>query len=93
MTKHEYTFTATKVQEVSGFLQNHMLKNNLDSLTADECADILNAIKILIYSDHPKTGFRFREMLRQGRDRQIPLVTGAYQERPRTRWIINKVAK
>jgi len=38
----------------------------------------------------PKPGFNFRQMLRDGRDKSIILVDGAYQERPNTRWKISR---
>lgn len=82
-------FTNNQVKQVSEFLQNYMRKNNINSMTADQCADLLDQNNILhIIKSKPKTGFHFRQMLRDGRDGLIDLVEGAYQKRPNTRWII-----
>ncbi|MEX2345694.1 MAG: hypothetical protein WD604_08785 [Balneolaceae bacterium] len=82
------SFSDEKVEEVSQFLQNYMKMNNIKSLTADEAADILSENNILPNDVGPKSGFNFRQMLRDGRDGEIPLVTGASQERPKTKWTI-----
>ena len=84
-------FTSLQVKTVSEFLQNHMKANGIIELTADECADILAANSILPNDVGPKPGFNFRQMLRDGRDKEIPLVTGAHQERPRARWHISLI--
>lgn len=79
------------VEKVSTFLQNYLKTNELDFLTADESAELLAKNNILSNKMGPKPGFNFRQMLRDGRDRKINLVTGAYQQRPRTRWLIYKI--
>ncbi len=81
-------FTHQKVKDVSEFLQNYMRDNELAQLTADECADILATNNVLPNDVGPKPGFDFRQMLRDGRDKKIPLVTGAYQDRANTKWLI-----
>jgi hypothetical protein len=81
-------FNNTQVDQVSDFLQDFMKENNIDTLTADECADLLTENNILENDIGPKTGFNFRQMLRDGRDGLIDLVEGAYQKRPRTKWTI-----
>jgi len=83
-------FTNDQVTQVSNFLQMHMQRNNIDSMTADECADLLAMNKILPNNIGPKPGFNFRQMLRDGRDKLIDLVEGAYQARPKTKWTIFK---
>lgn len=83
-------FNNDQVHEVSEFLQNFMKKNNINSLTADQCADLLAENNILPNNIGPKLGFNFRQMLRDGRDKFIDLVEGAYQARPNTRWTIYK---
>ncbi len=84
-------FNNPQVKQVSDFLQNYMEKNNIDSLTADQCADLLAENNILPNNIGPKPGFNFRQMLRDGRDKLIDLVEGAYQERPKTKWTIYRV--
>ncbi len=88
MLNSESNFTNKQVKQVSNFLQNYMQHNNINSMTADECAELLASNNILPNDIGPKPGFNFRQMLREGRDKLIDLVEGAYQERPRTRWII-----
>lgn len=83
-------FTNDQVKEVSEFLQGYMQKNRISLITADECADLLAENNILPNNLGPKPGFNFRQMLRDGRDGYIDLVKGAYQERPKTKWIIMK---
>ena len=83
-------FNNVQVTQVSVFLQNHMQKNNIASMSADECADLLVQNNILPNNVGPKSGFNFRQMLRDGRDKLINLVEGAYQERPKTKWTIFK---
>lgn len=85
------SFGVNKVEEVSKFLQNHMEKNNLNSLSADEAAQLLSDNKILPNDIGPKPGFNFRQMLRDGRDKIIPLVKGASQVRPKTKWTIKRI--
>jgi hypothetical protein len=86
-------FNNNKVAKVSSFLQNHMKKNSIDQMTADECADLLAMNDILPNDIGPKLGFNFRQMLRDGRDELIDLVEGAYQARPKTKWTINRILK
>ena len=81
-------FTDKQVKQVSDFLQSYMFHNNIKSLSADECAELLAKDNILPNNIGPKPGFNFRQMLRDGRDQLIDLVTGAYQERPKTKWTI-----
>jgi len=83
-------FNNTQVSQVSSFLQNYMKKNNVDKMTADECAMLLAKHDILSNNIGPKPGFNFRQMLRDGRDELIDSVEGAYQERPNTKWTIFK---
>jgi len=84
------SFTANQVFEVSEFLQNYMRSNNIQSMTADECAELLAENHILPNDVGPKRGFNFRQMLRDGIDGIIPLVKGAHQTRPHTRWRIDR---
>ena len=81
-------FNNNQVMQVSKFLQDYMHRNNIVSMTADECADLLAKNNILPNNIGPKTGFNFRQMLRDGRDKLIDLVEGAYQERPKKKWTI-----
>jgi hypothetical protein len=67
-----------------------MNRNNIFSMSADECAKILAMHDILPNNIGPKLGFNFRQMLRDGRDELIDSVEGAYQERPKTKWTIFK---
>ncbi len=85
-----FTYRPDQVFEVSDFLQDYMKRNHIESMTADQCAELLARNNILPSDVGPKPGFNFREMLRQGRDGIIPLVKGAHQKRPRTRWRIYK---
>ncbi len=89
--KSNLNFDNNLVQKVSDFLQTYMKTNSIKTMTADECADLLHKNKILLNEGHPKTGFNFRELLRQGREKKIDLVIGAYQEKPRKRWSINRI--
>lgn len=84
------TFNNELVNKVSNFIQTYMHSNNIDFLTADQCADILSKNNILKNTVGPKPGFNFRQLLRDGRDGHINLVVGAQQVRPRTKWIIHK---
>jgi hypothetical protein len=84
-------FTNDQVKRVSDYLQKFMAQNHIDSLTADECADLLAKNGILINTIGPKPGFNFRQMLRDGRDGLINLVNGAAQLRPHTKWIIKRI--
>jgi hypothetical protein len=84
-------FDNSLVAKVSDFLQNFMAKNCINSLTADECAEILAKNKILRNNVGPKPGFNFRQMLRDGRDKKTDQIKGAYQESPRKRWQINRI--
>lgn len=83
-------FNNLQVIEVSNFLQKHMKNNDIKTMSADDCADLLSKNNILTNNVGPKPGFNFRQMLRDGRDGLIDLVEGAYQERPRTKWIIKR---
>jgi hypothetical protein len=83
-------FNNNQVMIVSKFLQNYMRQNNIDSMSADACADLLAKNNILPNNIGPKPGFNFRQMLRDGRDKSIDLVDGAYQARPKTKWTIFK---
>jgi hypoxanthine-DNA glycosylase len=87
------SFNEEKVREVNQFLQSYMKINNINSLTADKAAQLLADNNILPNNVGPKPAFNFRQMLRDGRDGKIPLVTGAYQERPNTKWIIKNIDK
>ena len=90
MKNNKSNFNDLLVKEVSIFLQNYMHKNNIEILTADECALLLENYHILSNKIGPKPGFNFRQMLRDGRDGHINFVEGAYQKRPNTKWYINK---
>lgn len=83
-------FDNQQVEKVSLFIQNYMRENHIDTLTADECASLLAENNVLSNNVGPKPGFNFRQMLRDGRDNLIDLVEGAYQNRPNTKWFINK---
>jgi len=84
-------FSKSDVQRVSDFLQDYMKQNNINGLTADECAQLLAENGILSNTVGPKPGFNFRQMLRDGRNGLIPMVKGASQKRPNTRWRIIQV--
>ena len=84
-------FSDDLVSQVSRFLQDYMRKNNIDQMTADDCAELLASQKILSNKVGPKPGFNFRQMLRDGRDGKTHKITGAAQQRPRTRWTIKFV--
>ena len=86
-------FSINQIREVSNFLQQHMKTNNIISMTADECAELLAKNSILSNDVGPKPGFNFRQMLRDGRDGKIPLVDGAYQATPKKRWTILRIDK
>jgi len=86
----EINYETELVERISDFLQKFMTSNNIDVITADECAEILAINNLLSNKVGPKPGFNFREILRQGRDKKIPLVVGASQERPNTKWYIKK---
>ena len=83
-------FNNNLVDNISKFLQTYLNKNNLEFLTADQSAELLAKNNILINTIGPKPGFNFRQLLRDGRDGQIKLVTGAFQTHPRARWFIYK---
>ena len=78
------------VEKISAALQSYMKKQKISFMTADECADFL-AEKNILQKTPPKPGFNFRQLLRYGRDKQIKFVSGAEQERPHTKWKINRV--
>lgn len=83
-------FTNHDVEKVSIFLQTYLRNNKLEYLTADQSATLLAENGILSNKIGPKPGFNFRQMLRDGRDKLINMVSGAYQERPNTKWYIYK---
>ena len=83
-------FTNHDVEKVSIFLQTYLRDNKLEYLTADQSATLLAENGILSNKIGPKPGFNFRQMLRDGRNGLINLVSGAYQERPNTKWYIYK---
>lgn len=83
-------FNNIDVKMVSSYLQYIMRKYHWDSLTADQCAELLNSSKILPNDTGPKPGFNFRQMLRDGRDGKIKLVKGATQIKPGSRWLITQ---
>ena len=91
LRKRDSTFDVEQVRRVSGHLQNYMRTRRIESLTADEAAQILAVDNILPNDVGPKPGFNFRQMLRDGRGGLIPMVAGAEQKRPNTRWSINRV--
>ena len=62
----------------------------MEFLTANQSAELLAINNILTNKIGPKPGFNFRQILRDGRDGHINLVTGAYQSNPRARWFIYK---
>ena len=78
------------VDKISAFIQSYMERNNLASLSADECAEVLANNSILPNNVGPKPGFNFRQVLRNGRDGKNKLIEGAFQSRPKTRWIIKR---
>lgn len=78
------------VAKVSDFIKKHMEKTRVPSMTADQCADILAQNKILPNNVGLKPGINFRQMLRDGRDKKINLIKGAYQSSPGKRWVINR---
>lgn len=84
-------FEEKDVKRVSEFLQNYMKKHNIDTMVPDECADLLAKNNILPNNVGPKLGFNFRQMLRDGRDGLIPLVSGARQKAPHKRWYIDRI--
>ena len=88
MSNLDSNFTNHQVKQVSDFLQNYIQHNNISSMSADECEELLARNNILSNDIGPKPGFNFRQMLRYGRDQLIDLVKGMYQERPKTRWTI-----
>lgn len=76
------------VEKASNFLQAYLKSNRIEFLTADQAAEVLAKNNVLTNTVGPKPGFNFRQMLRDGRDGHIDLVTGAYQSRPKTKWFI-----
>jgi hypothetical protein len=67
-----------------------MKSENITFLTADQAALLLAQNNILPNNVGPKSGFNFRQMLRDGRDGLIEMVLSTYQERPNTRWFISR---
>jgi len=53
-----------------------MKQNKINSLTTDECVQLLAENGVLSNKVGPKPGFNFRQMLRDGRDGLSPLVKG-----------------
>jgi hypothetical protein len=84
-------FDNADVKIVSDYLQYYMTKNEIQNLTADECAELLSDSKLISNKVGPKPGFNFRQMLRDGRDGKIDLVIGAEQEKTNSRWKISKM--
>jgi hypothetical protein len=91
MPRGEFEFSAEQVDFASSLIQGHMARHDLLEMSADQCADLLDRSGVLPAIGHPKRGFRFRQMLRDGRDGKIPLVDGAIQSRPRTVWTVRRV--
>ncbi|QYJ69363.1 hypothetical protein [Flavobacterium litorale] len=87
----ESAYNNNLVEQISKFLQDYMIKNNVEKLSADQCADLLAERKILDNKVGPKPGYNFRQVLRDGRDGKINMVKGVFQERPKTKWHINRV--
>lgn len=83
-------FSNKQISQFSEFIQNYMKKNNIGSLTAYPCADLLAENNILPNNVGSKMSFNFQQILRDGREKFIDLVEGAYQVRPKTKWIIFK---
>jgi hypothetical protein len=67
-----------------------MARKEIRELTADEYAVHLDSSGLLKVSAHPEAGFRFRQMLRDGRDGKIDLLDGAVQAPPQARWTIHQ---
>ena len=84
------TYPDELVDNISAFLQFYMDRNNIFSLSADACAELLAKNSILPNNIGPKPGFNFRQLLRDGRDGKCKFVEGAWQLRPKTKWIIKK---
>ena len=89
--KNQYNFSNELVEIVSCYLQEYMKKNKITSLSADDCATILAFENILPNDIGPKSGFNFRQLLRDGRDGKINLVKGVFQKKPNTRWLIKVI--
>ena len=88
------TFIELYVKAVSKSLQNHMNMENIPDMTADACAIVLDSygiLKIGLAGPPGSPAFMFRQLLRDGRDGLIPLVTGAEQANKRGEWIIKRV--
>lgn len=76
------TFIELYVKAVSKCLQNHMNMENIPDMTADACAIVLDnygIFKLGLAGPPGAPPFMFRQLLRDGRDGLIPLVTGAEQ--------------
>jgi hypothetical protein len=90
----KHTFVELYVKAVSKCLQNHMNMENIPDMTADACAIVLDSygiLKIGLAGPPGAPAFMFRQLLRDGRDGLIPLVTGGEQATKRGEWIIRKV--
>lgn len=88
--KHS-NFTNSQILQVSSFIQEYMVKNNINELSADQCAEILAKNNILSNQVGPKPGFNFRQMLRDGRDGLIDKIEGMHQNRPDCKWRVLKI--
>jgi len=67
---------------------------NIPDMTADACAIVLDSYGILklgLAGPPGAPAFRFRQLLRDGRDGLVPLVKGAYQAKKGDDWIIGRV--
>lgn len=83
-------FNDAQVDWVSSLLQGHMARHGIESMTPDECAQLLHQSGLFtIGRGLLKPGFRFRQMLPDGRDGKIALVQGAEQAANR-RWTIRR---
>lgn len=74
----KFIFTQKQVDDVSDFLQTYLQKNNLEFITPNIACELLDKIGILSNKLKPQPAFNFRQMLRDGRDNKIKLVTGAF---------------
>lgn len=84
-------FDNNQVKEISNFLQIYMVENDINSMTADECSDLL-AKNDILEQIPPKPAFNFRQMLRDGRDGLIDMVEGATQEL-NNRWKVSPIVR
>lgn len=89
----KFIFTQKQVDDVSDFLQTYLQKNNLEFITPNIACELLDKNGILSNKLKPQPAFNFRQMLRDGRDNKIKLVTGAFQDKPNGRWYIYNIEK